>query len=370
MERSFHKRSTRKKPPSKKFKKNPYIDPIEYEKTRCSAVRIDGAGGSMEHITPKVQLLGNCYAHSASQMYDAWRFKHQEDLGNYSSPFEIHSRLQYENLPSNKRPSTLGSGGNEYKVLQEYLKNGSCPLTEKGTLQSGAVYEVDYAEQRYKNIDSKLSQLASTYEYESNTPIETRFIDSVQIKSAFNQICADCKLNQSSNKNFKEIHSILSSPSPLKLMNDNELSCKNKLKTKYPFSPKWTIGVKKGVFVGSDEPNDQQLDLLRLIHKELNKGPLNAYPVSVGYCSNILYKGPSKRVISVGGPHCGAHASLIIGRQFNTKTNRCEFLIRNSWGDLDASSYKGYSVDGKNKYNIWVPEKDVGRFLFDVTTLN
>jgi hypothetical protein len=48
------------------------------------------------------------------------------------------------------------------------------------------------------------------------------------------------------------------------------------------------------------------------------------------------------------------HASTVIGRRLNPKTNQCEYLIKNSWGNECPKKSKIECIDG----NLWV-EKDV-----------
>lgn len=65
------------------------------------------------------------------------------------------------------------------------------------------------------------------------------------------------------------------------------------------------------------------------------------------------------------------HASVIVGRRWNQKTESCELQIRNSWGD--SCSAKDYKADYFRQPrvcvsgNIWVPEDKIEKYAFSVT---
>lgn len=84
-------------------------------------------------------------------------------------------------------------------------------------------------------------------------------------------------------------------------------------------------------------------------------------PVGIGYCHDSLK--------TTGEANCApAHASVIIGRRFNSKTGSCEFLVRDSYGPNCSG------VDGKPKYawpcesgNVWIPSDKLLRSASSVT---
>ena|GEM_PF-3395716 len=87
----------------------------------CSPIRLDetvtlpngeAVEGSMVHVAVRNQrAIGSCYAHTAVQMYDAWRFRHgerdREDFDNYSSGYEIGQRFKINGNLSVERNSRL-----------------------------------------------------------------------------------------------------------------------------------------------------------------------------------------------------------------------------------------------------------------------
>lgn len=73
-------------------------------------------------------------------------------------------------------------------------------------------------------------------------------------------------------------------------------------------------------------------------------------PVVVNYGSGVLHNINSQAI--------GGHESSLVGMRFNKAQNRCEFLLRNSWGDFSPStSYDPrLKVATLNGYT-WMPEE-------------
>jgi hypothetical protein len=75
----------------------------------------------------------------------------------------------------------------------------------------------------------------------------------------------------------------------------------------------------------------------------------------------------------------GDHASIVIGRKFNEQTNKCEYLVRNSWGKTcdqkessDVRCHKNCDSFGNNcRYSghFWVTESKLQEALLGVTYL-
>ncbi len=93
----------------------------------------------------------------------------------------------------------------------------------------------------------------------------------------------------------------------------------------------------------------------------------NPQPVKIGYCSNILKLGRaySAPLIPGVGTNCSFHASLIIGRRKNSRTGKCEFKLRNSWG----TSCRFYSSDWTCQGgNIWIDADKLAQSTGDIAT--
>ncbi|MCY4523374.1 MAG: hypothetical protein OXB84_01415, partial [Halobacteriovoraceae bacterium] len=53
----------------------------------------------------------------------------------------------------------------------------------------------------------------------------------------------------------------------------------------------------------------------------------------------------------------GAHVVTVVGRRYNKEEKRCEFLLRNSWGEYCYPQYN-YPCEGGN---LWIPERELVR---------
>lgn len=110
------------------------------------------------------------------------------------------------------------------------------------------------------------------------------------------------------------------------LRNFQQEACKNRLPAK--FKMKEFYDTKK-----TDTPK-----IISVIDEQLNKQNM----ATIYYDANFILKKPVPNA---------AHASTVVGRRKNSATNKCEYLIRNSWGACSLNDYPYACVDG----NIWVP---------------
>lgn len=93
-----------------------------------------------------------------------------------------------------------------------------------------------------------------------------------------------------------------------------------------------------------------------IIHQVLEDGK----PVAIDY-SVWVYKHNKKISLK---ERADLHTSNIFGRRFNPKTNACEFLVRNSYGD----SCRVYHSDYECEHGYyWIPEKRLGQGLLSYT---
>jgi hypothetical protein len=97
---------------------------------------------------------------------------------------------------------------------------------------------------------------------------------------------------------------------------------------------------------------------LGAIDSQLARGNMPA----IDYNSNFLTKSKTGSWLNVDG----MHTSSIIGRRFNVDNNKCEYLIRNSWG----SSCERYRPNLTcEEGNIWVDETTLKKNIILVTYL-
>lgn len=106
---------------------------------------------------------------------------------------------------------------------------------------------------------------------------------------------------------------------------------------------------------GLNNLSDQK-KLTEMIDAQLDKNNISG----IGYDASPLVSSQFERP---GGERY-MHASIVVGRRFNEKSNSCEYLIRNSWG----KSCGGYRSPLEcEEGNVWVPKEDLMKGLINVT---
>lgn len=100
----------------------------------------------------------------------------------------------------------------------------------------------------------------------------------------------------------------------------------------------------KSLKVQTEEKTEK---IFSTIDEQLNKGNI----LGIGYKSAIL---TNSQANSQANSRVADHASSIVGRRFNPKTNTCEYLVRNSEGKACATYSKDYEC---NNGHIWIGEE-------------
>ena len=79
------------------------------------------------------------------------------------------------------------------------------------------------------------------------------------------------------------------------------------------------------------------------VDEVINKGDILGIEYDAGILKNYKYE----------KDFLNGHASSIVGRRFNPKTNSCEYLLRNSWGKGCSGYHNDYEcING----HIWIAE--------------
>ena len=355
----------------------------------CSPVRLDAPGGSMEHVEVHNQRqIGDCYAHAAAVIFDAWRF-HTGDREYFkqSSGFEINQRYKIY------RDDDSIDGGYMIKALPLLVADGSCSEDQMNNLFKNITVD-EYASEAmriyHKTADNFYRDRANTtrklysspsdrptcHSNSSNQLAELEFNNDYRLRSKYLEKGIEA---------LKEYHSkVLAIPYDDKRLNKiipnfdvvamfetvGIIQCDKyaKIRTPYPFSYernshyRWSL-----THLGYTH---HPLEGPARIHQELDLGLKYALPVGIGYCSKVLHDGRAFKSAPQfsGDQDCGRHASVAIGRRRNPKNNACEILIRNSWGKSCGSYSKDWECD-QDKGSVWVDEKTLGRALYETETL-
>jgi len=364
-----------------------------YSSSNCQYLRMDEAGGTMEHIP--VMDQGDtkfCFSYAATQMVDAYRFSHGDGrLYHKTSPIAAAIKM----FLYKKDKSNLQGGGDQCKIANYVRRYGSCgryaikdyfKADEQGKyLESFIAIHKNY--QSFKKIYSLDTAIAAalTPGISAKKVIKARRMIT---RDAINQV--SCQLPQRGEftqyeMTSKQILKALDEDNPLYLLEDILDTGCSKGGT-IPYNGGWFSWGGKGLFSKKYLPYCKNALLrgqkpsryLKEIHQKLN-GSFPQQPVSISYCSQSLKKGKGFRglryydqesnaqsSVKESKGRCGKHVSLIIGRKWNAKTNKCQLLVRNSWG----TSCNSYADDWDcEKGNIWVDEEDLGANIYEVKYL-
>lgn len=84
-------------------------------------------------------------------------------------------------------------------------------------------------------------------------------------------------------------------------------------------------------------------------------------PSTIRYDWDFLVNGPSYTKVEA------THSSTVVGRRFNSLTNNCEYLIKDSAGNRCNRRFKYECI--KETGSIWVPRSDLQNNIFDINWL-
>ncbi len=191
----------------------------------------------------------------------------------------------------------------------------------------------------------------SPSEYFSENVDTKKYIQNIEKKSSLlkDQPSSEFikKCSQDKTLPFDEIRKVLKSTEPENIIFSlNEQRCKNK-KVKLNYSD--YLRVDKEV-----SSKYKKEDLISSIDQQFDR----KQPSLIGYDTGFLFQ---DRKFS-------PHAVVVVGRRYNKELKKCEFLIRNSWGE-SCSGYAGKYTKASHcdKGNIWIAREEMHRNIHKVT---
>ncbi|MBC7384694.1 MAG: hypothetical protein H7301_00850 [Cryobacterium sp.] len=364
----------------------------------CSDIRLDDLGGAMEKVAVRNQRsIGNCYAHTAAQMYDAWRFKHDEkaDRQHQSSGFEIGQRFKLHD-PIRFRDSSI-DGGFVQKVIpvifeNEAKKRGTCSEAELNS-----VFRSGNGPMTVDEFASGIMGLFNKYRsefYRSRGRIsddDIRHPVAVQDRTQVASPARDRRNADFAPRNFGDSEAELRRD----ILGRGIVELKTYLLNHYTVNAPIrfdslkadgdTVDMFETLGLAFCDPSHRLFSqgefkarnlstrkALNEIDSELNQGLNEAYPVGISYCANILGEGRNAFQRLKNDDECLNHASLVIGRRTNQKTNRCEYAIRNTWGaarNFSIDSHSGRPRADGNYHPDWTAEPEKGVVWVEGETL-
>lgn len=398
----------------------------------CAPIRLDAPGGSMEHVAVRNQRsIGSCYAHASAQMYDAWRFAHEEQkkdtdyYEDFSSGFEIGQRAKINNnreiegnavLSEESRDQLLDkdiNGGGVEDLLPVLLKEGTCSQKELNGLFRKDVrtkldldvdsyasmvmykfthYRSEFYSERKKIYAKYAPQAEKVSTHTANDNIRVSTTEQAYLRSKVREIEIDMLRERILAKGRADVEKynlyVLSNPDldinySLLEANSNTvrmfevlsiMDCADsrRLKTKSRFEVQTHKSYDDGrnLFRYRTHPARYLPEVTReTLSDEFSKGLKGAYPIGIGYCSTVLREGRKFKAKKDNDESCGFHASLIIGRRPNPKNPKsCQYLVRNTWG----KSCGGYSKDWDceaEKGSLWIDSDTLGQAIYELQTL-
>jgi hypothetical protein len=357
----------------------------------CPTIRLDDPGKSFHDMPIQDQNpYGICYAFSAAQMIDAWRYSHgrqppEGGYGRMTSPFPIAARMSLQ-------AGSLDSltGGLISDALHDVQTHGSCDhkAVFQGTKGGPGSWEDKYISTlrtAYNKMTAFLKDKVTLRRLAAEADEQHAEVEEyVEFRHGAGPIGMDivCMLEEAdvprqlSNQTMHILPlALVKGRSPIDFFDRFfGAMCKNN-------SIKPAIeGRVPSVVEDAYEPGEGWSQA-KLMHERLLKP--NPQPIGISYCAEIL----TTKDHSIAGVrhqgnelNCRAdsanpksihtnHGSVVIGQRWNPETNKCQFLVRNSWGDGCAQYSWGpiKTADSNPPYpgcergQIWVDEDALGR---------
>jgi hypothetical protein len=403
------------------------ITPVQYQAEGCDDFRLDQNDGPFSHIPVMSQGdMGLCYAYAAAALVDWARFsspppKGDRNYNHHTSAFEgmLRSVAETAKAPQKADPglreilvSKYGpiqgiQGGSICEAIHSWSGQSSCDeavvLDRYRGTNSDTVHALDQAylaaltpEERLEDGNKHAGGPKPGLLAEKFLDLREDWVDFRARKSSWDATVFRKKLESLVDQAFDcsryfefdpavfpdraLVTQLIASGDPtLLLLGLLTHACKEHSPNIQPLSCDGDCGFKKGPRRAAQRaqfeknygrPHDYkeicpESDQQR-VWDEINLS-LNAHtPVGIGYCGHVLELG---RAYAEEIPYCGGHAGVLIGRRqhpvtLNGRTrNKCQYLIRNSWGTSCNRYHPDWDCEGGN---IWVDADVVERQLINI----
>ena len=305
----------------------------------CSPMRLDGPGGSMAHVMPHDQgPYGICYAEAAVQMADAYRFSHGDANTNRETSVMSASIGLADKTVKKKDPF---EGGETCTVIDFLRQNGGHDALAVGRCMLESEVDDAPAVQRlgllYDSYQAELAAMPSGAAPAAVSELRGNYVSILERREPWvATIVPPIARNVLSDFFGYDRGRFMWSISSYKCFNVDRPQTLS-------FLP--ACG-------GNDDARVPRpgAESRALLDAQLAKP--NPQPVEISYCAEVLgradYPGVDRSTASAtqclgNEPWAGGHASLVIGRRMGND-NRCQYLIRNSWGVHPTP--KSYSLPG------------------------
>ena len=354
----------------------------DWDNDRCTSYDLRDQGNALRSMPITDQNpLGVCYAHAATAMIDSWRFNHSDIRTHHTSEIAAAIMLREHSLINPFQQGTFHevNGGNVCHIVDLVRERGSCNADRitSGPKRRGwslLVAQVgDMVANYHRTLHVQRSPLIQSNSSLLTAPLEVLAVyQTSDVLAATTLNVAHC-INHHLGASILNTHdtaqmAILSAAIYRQRTNDiyamiiNQMCTGNNMRPVTPAIPACQTETVTDALAG---------------YRELSRwlGPPNVDPPAINFCAGIFNRGPEARFITrpgIGMPDpdaCGAHAVTIIARRRHPTTQRCQLLLRNSWG----RSCNWYSAPWNNDCeggNVWMDAEVVMQNTFSFNYLH
>lgn len=395
---------------------------INANSEECSEVRMD-IDGSMTEIDVREQYLGTCYAYASATAYDALRFSLGESSDTYTHPLFATLLYKSNSFSVPDKEKAFLEGGRNNILMDLFKRQGSCLMPKEEDRLNLAIFEnVDFSTHReYLNsllsifedqsifmesavrkkndfmmVDVKRESTRIDPRYlgltgenaqlkeQENAPLNIPSLKAEYINQVRNQFLAAVAAFEHDFTDYSRLNGIKNDIAEKLARNVHD-------RMEFDFETNMTVpkipafimlenlfdGCKRSANYASssiatyDFYNDPDYSFTdSLIEKRMNyfltkKTRIGLQPIVLSMCAKALenknYDGINRSTEKIA-EDCGAHALLVIGSRKNPRTNKCEYLVRNSWGKVKSSLYP---TDEK-KQSQWIPKDIIVKNTFNI----
>jgi hypothetical protein len=327
----------------------------------------------MERVPVASQAdLPFCYAYSAAQMADAWRFSHQGPDGHHVSPIvaalEAATRHRWPLAHLNRRELAetggtvcpvldflRGHAACDERVLHDYAEARDVSRMSRALRQAYEVYH-DYTD-RFRHYRLSMDNIGGQGAPDGRLRAELRAVARDRITQVLNE-AGYAEMTPARD----ELEGLLEKSNPLDFLKALvSRGCRD--------GARFQARIPDCHRMGRD---DDPARMIERIHRRL--GGADPQPTAISYCSELLSRGREyfgRERAQAGAPcvHDDGHVSLVVGRRRDPASGRCQLLVRNTWGADCDGYHRDWHCPAENPGNVYVDEGALRANLYGISYL-
>jgi hypothetical protein len=301
----------------------PQPDPA-YDSDCGAETDLEAPGHSMANVAVRDQIGGTCYAETAAQLADAWRFSHGDTRFMHQTSAlaaAAYCTLEVGDL-----------GGGFFDATYEAIrKNGSCDdllsieniNRNSGDAWANLIKSLEIPYDRYQSHRADRSRIKEFWEEEVGRPLSGKIAHEVSCK------LVSAGIDPTLLPGVSEIKKALEKLTVREFLGELlTSSCKPAHLLRPALPPMRTQCPLR------DFENCRGSVGANLARKILERPA--GLPVAISFCGRVFVEGRGYEMVpstdSAYPDRCGNHSALIVGKRRNPATGKCQFKIRNSYG--------------------------------------